>query len=81
MRQYDHLVKRFSVSEERKDFRIAKLGSIIYNANNVKRKGGSKKAWFPQDFLPKKEKSNWQDQLMLVEILNKAFGGLDKRKN
>jgi len=80
--QYDALVKRLSNKIEREENRIAKLSAIIYNANGVKRRGASKKPWAVSDFLPKKEtRKPWQEQLKLAEMLNKAFGGVDKRKH
>jgi len=37
----------------------------------------------PEDFMPKYESAeepmDWQDQLMLVEMMNAAFGGQDMR--
>lgn len=81
MRQFDLLVKRFSISIERQEFRVAKICASIYNANGVKRKG-TKKGFLPKDFLPKPERvNNWKNQLQMVERLNKMFGGIDKRQN
>ena len=78
MRQFDLLVKRFSISIDRKEYRVAKICSSIYNASGTKKR--NKKAFSPDDFLPKKEivKVNL---LKKVEALNIMFGGLDKRKN
>ena len=77
-RQFDHLVKRFSISIDRKEFQVAKLCSSIYNANGVKKK--NKQAFSPDDFLPKKEIEPGKI-LQKVELLNRMFGGLDKRQN
>ena len=78
MRQFDLLVKRFSISIDREEFRVAKICSSIYNANGVKIKGIKKIG--PEHFLPKKEIKS-VDLLRKVETLNMMFGGLDKRKN
>ncbi len=83
MRKYDALVKRFSAKLEREDFRIAKLSAVIYNANDVKRKGNDKRPWSVNDFMAKAKKTKgmpWQQQLQIAEMLNVAFGGTDKRK-
>lgn len=81
MRKYDALVKRFSAKLEREDFRIAKLSAVSYNANGVKRKGNNKRPWSVDDFMGRKTKTMpWQQQLQVAEMLNKAFGGIDKRK-
>ncbi len=87
LRQFDLLVKRFSVSIERQEFRVAKICSSIYNANGVKKKG-SKQGFSPQDFLPKlevgkmaKKQINAEGLLKKVEMLNMMFGGIDNRQN
>lgn len=66
---------------DRQEFRVAKICASIYNANGVKNKG-MKKGFSPQDFLPKQEVVNNADGLLKkVEMLNKMFGGIDKRQN
>lgn len=81
MRKYDALVKRFSVKLEREDLQNAQLSAVIYNANGVGRKGGSKRPWNIDDFMGRKTKiMPWQQQLQVAEMLNKAFGGTDNRK-
>lgn len=81
LRRYDALVKRFSNKLEREDLRIAKLSAVAYNANRVKRKGNNKRPWSVDDFMGRKTKiMPWQQQLQVAEMLNKAFGGTDKRK-
>ncbi len=77
-RQFDHLVKRFSISIDRQEFRVAKLCSSIYNASGTKKL--DKTEFSPEDFLPKKEIEQG-NLLKKVEALNRMFGGLDNRKN
>lgn len=81
--QYDALVKRLSNKIELNNNRIAKLSAVIYNANGVQKKGVKNYHWQPKDFLSKVEgkRQPWQEQLKLAEMLNKAFGGIDNRKN
>ena len=69
--------------EERGDLRAGIVASTIANANRDPKK--RRKAFTPADFMPKfEEKSkpgkDWKGQLSLVEMLNAAFGGADKRK-
>jgi len=63
---------------ERKDFRIARIESAIYNGNRVKKKGKSNHIWTPQDFLAKK-KMDQGSMMKKVEQLNRLFGGKDIR--
>lgn len=81
--QYDALVKRLSNKIELNNNRIAKLSAVIYNANGAQKKGVKNYCWQPKDFLVKEEgkRQPWQEQLKLAEMLNKAFGGIDNRKN
>ena len=85
LRRYDALVKRFSSKLEREDFQIAKLSAVIYNANNVRRKGNDKRPWIADNFINSKKQAiskakPWQQQLQIVEMLNIRFKGTDKRK-
>ncbi len=65
--------------EERADLRNGIVAATIANVN----RGKGKRAKKPQDFMPKFEKKQeeqtWQQQLHIVEMLNAAYGGVDKR--
>ena len=64
--------------EERADLRAGIIGATIANVNRGK--GG--KTFTPQDFMPKfdQPKQTWQEQLKVVELLNVAFKGEDRRE-
>lgn len=63
--------------EERDDLRMGIISSTIANVNRGK--GG--KVYKPEDFMPKfdKPKQTWKEQLRVVELLNIAFKGEDRR--
>jgi len=63
--------------EERADLRAGIIGSTIANVNRGK--GG--KVFTPQDFMPKfaRPRQTWREQLKVVELLNTAFNGEDRR--
>ncbi|HQZ40677.1 MAG TPA: DUF4035 domain-containing protein [Vicinamibacterales bacterium] len=69
--------------DSRADLRMGVLAALTANiARDEKRRS---KPYEVDDFMPKfdrqeKEAQPWQDQLALVEMLNAAFGGEDKRK-
>ena len=77
LREFDHLVKRFSISNDRREFQVAKICSSIYNASGTTKK--NKQLFSPDDFLPRKEIES-SNILHKVELLNRMFGGLDNRK-
>ena len=69
--------------EERADYRMGVIASILANVNRRKK---TDKQYSPKDFMPvfnkeKKRKQTWQEQLQVVERMNKVYGGVDKRKN
>lgn len=63
--------------EERADLRAGIISSTIANANRSK----NSRVYKPVDFIPKfdKPKQTWQEQLQIVEMLNIAFKGEDRR--
>lgn len=69
--------------EDRADLRMGILAALTANiARDEKRR---RDPYEVDDFMPKfdrveKEAQPWQEQLALVEMLNAAFGGEDKRK-
>ena len=69
--------------EQRADLRMGILAALTANiARDEKRRA---RPYEVDDFMPKfdqgaKEAQPWQEQLALVEMLNAAFGGEDKRK-
>jgi len=81
-KEYSALVERYNNEHEWQNFRAALIASTIANISRDKKK--HRKPFTPQDFMPgakrKKRASTWQQQLRLVELLNVAFGGVDKRK-
>jgi len=66
--------------EERADLRAGIISATVANTarDPKKRRKPFRPAEFMPEFGPKKEQS-WQDQLSIVEMLNAAFGGEDKR--
>lgn len=89
----DHLLKSISAreltewmayyevepfGEARDDLRMGIICSTIANVNRGK--GG--RVFKPEDFIPKFNKpkqQTWQEQLRIVEMLNVAFRGEDRR--
>ena len=69
--------------DTRADLRMGILAALTANiARDEKRR---RDPYEVDDFMPKfdraeKEAQPWQEQLALVEMLNAAFGGEDKRK-
>lgn len=68
--------------EERADLRAGIVASTVANVHRTK----SQKAYKPEDFVPKfkvpekePDRQTWEEQLMIVEMLNEAFGGRDLR--
>jgi len=72
--------------QEMEDYRIGLLCAVIAEPNRDARK--HKKPFTPQDFMPTRGqadektplKQDWQEQLSIIERLNKAFGGEDLRR-
>lgn len=69
--------------EGRADLRAGIVASVIAN----RWRGEDEREYKPEDFvampeLPKEAEpvQSWQHQLLLVEMLNAAFGGKDERK-
>ena len=71
------LVKRFEAKVERDSYNVAIIISAIYNT--VRNEKKRKKPYTPEDFLPKKQKTQ-KDLLNQAESLNDMFGGTDSRK-
>ena len=71
------MLKRALADRERSDYRAALVSSVIANAH----RGKDTKAFTPEDFMPRRRPKvqTWQQQLALVEVLNRAFGGRDER--
>lgn len=71
--------------EDRADLRAGIIASTIANANRDPDK--RKKPFTPAEFMPdfevkpEEKQQTWQDQKMIVEMLNAAFGGKDLRSN
>jgi hypothetical protein len=69
--------------EERADLRAGIVASTVANANRDPKK--KRKAYKPEDFMPKfkrttdRQRTPWQSQLKIVEMLNAAMGGRDLR--
>ena len=67
---------------ERNDVGAGIVASTIANVNRDPKK--RKKPFSPSDFVPQfgteKKERDWQDLLAHVEMLNAAFGGVDKRQ-
>ncbi len=67
--------------EERADLQAGIIASTIANVNRDPKK--RRRPYKPQDFMPKfdaEKTQDWQSQLAMVEMLNAAFGGADKRE-
>lgn len=83
LRQYDALVKRLNIRNERLDYNTAKICASIYEVNRDRKKRPI--PYKPEDFLPKKKKQeghrDWKSQLRYVEFLNVMFRGKDLRKD
>ncbi|HQF63792.1 MAG TPA: hypothetical protein PLT26_14935 [Anaerolineaceae bacterium] len=69
------------------DQRTGIVASTIANANRDAKK--RRKAYQPSEFVPKREiqtestatpQKSWQEMLQMVEMMNAAFGGEDKRQ-
>jgi len=80
LKQLNALLKRkqkLRKSNKRKaDYRAGIVASTIANVF----RGKEQKPFKPDDFMPKeKKKQDWRTQLQMVEMLNKALGGKDKR--
>jgi len=80
LKQFDALLKRKyenKKNEKKKaDYRAGIVAATIANVFRDKKQ----KPFKPDDFMPKeKKKQDWQTQLQVVEMLNKALGGKDKR--
>ena len=76
-RDFMRLVKRFEAKVERDSYNVAIIISAIYNT--VRNEKKRKKPYTPEDFLPKKKKTQ-KDLLNQAESLNEMFGGVDSRK-
>ncbi len=65
--------------EERADLRAAIIATTVANAaRDPKRR---RRPFRPADFMPRfrERGKNWQEQLMIVEMINAALGGRDLR--
>lgn len=64
----------------REDQRIGTLAATMANLHRDKKKRSKAYKWL--DFFPEAsvKKQTWQDMLRIVEVLNEAFGGTDKRQ-
>ncbi len=72
-REFVVLAEAYLKSEEKIDRRFALIACMIHNVN-------SKKKLKLDDFVPKKkEKQTSEQMLRVVEMMNAAFGGEDKR--
>ncbi|MBA9002007.1 hypothetical protein HNR21_000889 [Actinomadura cellulosilytica] len=63
---------------DRADLQAGIVAATVANANRGK---GGRRA-VPRDFIPKwdrKPQQSWQEQLAIVTVLNKVFGGVDLR--
>lgn len=71
-----YLVEPFGNTRE--DQRAGVIAATI--ANTFKKKSATR--YKPADFFPdyQPKRQSWQEQLMIVEALNAAFGGRDLRK-
>lgn len=60
------------------DFRAGVIAATIANVFGSKKASRIK----PMDFFPEYQphRQTWEDQLIIVEMLNSAFGGKDLRK-
>ena len=74
LREYDYLVQRHILAQEREMYNVALICTMIANTH----RGEKQKPLKPQDFMPKKPQSAKQ-QINIVEALNRAFGGEDRR--
>ena len=67
--------------DARGDLRAAIVASTVANAHRDPKK--RRRAFRPDEFMPQFEKErqeqDWQEQLRIVEMLNAAFGGEDRR--
>ncbi|MGE5589199.1 MAG: hypothetical protein ACM3ZA_01010 [Bacillota bacterium] len=66
--------------QERADFRAGIIAATIANANRDPKK--RKRPYRPQDFLPRYGRSvqTPEQQLRVIELLNAALGGEDRRR-
>jgi len=75
------LLGRAQRAEERADYRTGIIAATVANAFRSK-KG---KAFSPEDFMPRQQRrkavqpKTAEEMLAIVEMLNVAFGGEDKR--
>lgn len=64
--------------KKQEDYRTATVCAVIANCNRDTKK--RKKPFTPDDFMPKEKKvQTWQEQLTIVEMLNEALQGKDRR--
>lgn len=66
--------------EERADLRAGIIAATVANAARDPKK--RRRPFRPEEFMPKfdRRRQSWQEQLQLVEIINAALGGIDKRE-
>lgn len=83
LKKLDALIARKNNADQKlkkeADFRAGVIASVYANVHRDKKKKTA--PYKPQDFMPveKKPEQNWKTQLKIVEMLNVAFGGCDKR--
>ena len=83
MKKLDALILRKNNLDQKlkkeADFRAGVIASVYANVHRDKKKKPI--PYKPQDFMPvgKKPEQSWETQLKIVEMLNVAFGGWDKR--
>ena len=76
-RDFMRLVKRFEAKIERDSYNVAIIISAIYNTVRNEKKRSN--PYTPEDFLPKKKKTQ-QELLNQAKSLNEMFSGMDSRK-
>lgn len=72
--------KRFQMEQKLEQHRTAQICATIANFVPMRSKKG--KTFKPDDFMPKEKKKpqTAEQMLKIVEMMNKALGGEDKRK-
>jgi hypothetical protein len=74
LREYDYLVQRYLREQEQSSYKVALVCSVIANCH----KDPKQKPFKPEDFMPRKPQTQ-KEQMQMVEFLNIAFGGEDRR--
>lgn len=66
--------------EERGDLRSAVVAATVANTQRGKKGRPFKPAAFMPQFEKARQEHGWEEQLQVVEMLNAAFGGEDRRE-